>query len=144
MEKRGLLFELKRKFMTREIITYLIAGVLTTLVNFAASFLFYDIIHLDENITTVIAWIAAVAFAYFINNSWVFQRGNEGAKQEAEKAGKFVVARLFTLFVEWVGIYIFVTKLNIFFWFVKIPLAVIVTILNYVFSKIFIFIKKSE
>lgn len=127
---------------SREIITYFIAGILTTLVNFVASFIFYDLFHINENITTVLSWVVAVVFAYVINNAWVFQKGNEGGKQEAQKVSKFVLARLFTLFIEWVGIYLFVTRLEVVFWFVKIPLAVIVTILNYVFSKLFIFMKK--
>ena len=139
---KQMIIKIWRIAASREIVTYLIAGVLTTLVNFAASFVFFDLLGLNENITTVIAWIVAVAFAYIINNIWVFQKGNEGGKKEAEKVGKFVTARLFTLAVEWLGIYIFVTNLHIVFWLVKIPLAVIVTILNYVFSKLFVFMKK--
>ncbi len=139
--KQGTLVGLIKKFCTREIITYLIAGALTTIVNFVVSYLLYNIIGIDENITTVVAWIIAVAFAYVVNNFWVFRKGNEGTKRETEKVGKFVAARLLTLVIEWAGIYIFVTKLEIGYWFIKIPLAVIVTVLNYIFSKLFIFIK---
>ncbi|MCH5273780.1 MAG: GtrA family protein [Lachnospiraceae bacterium] len=134
-------------FVNRETITYIIAGVLTTLVNFVTSFLFYDCLHWDENLVTVIAWVVAVVFAYVINKYWVFLEKKDAAAKEAVKFGKFVAARLFTLAVEWLGIFIFVTNLEIAFWPVKLILAVIVTILNYVFSKVFIFIsgpKKKE
>lgn len=131
-----------KKLLSREMITYLIAGVLTTVVNFAASFLLYNLLGIEENITTVAAWIIAVVFAYFINNFWVFLRGNEGTKKEAVKISKFFTARLLTLIVESASIFIFVTQLGISYWLVKIPVAVIVTVLNYVFSKLFVFIRK--
>ena len=129
------------KFLTREIITYIIAGVLTTLVNLAASYVLYNLLGIEENLTTAIAWAVAVAFAYVINNYWVFLAGNEGAKQETVKIGKFVLSRLFTYVVEATGVYIFITRLGCNFWLIKIILMVIVTILNYIFSKLIVFIK---
>lgn len=141
---KNLISRLWKKIFTREIITYLIAGVLTTAVNFAVSYLFYDILKVNENITTAIAWVVAVSFAYVVNNVWVFRQGNEGGKREAVKAGKFFTARLLTLAIEWGGMFWLVTCMEVSFWLVKIPLAVIVTILNYVFSKLFIFIRKSS
>lgn len=128
----------------REIITYVIAGVMTTLVNFIASFLGYDCMHWNENLVTVLAWIVAVVFAYVVNKFWVFLEKKGEAVKEAVKFGKFVAGRLFTLAVEWFGIFLFVTTLEIPFWPVKLVLAVVVTILNYVISKLFVFTKKLQ
>lgn len=133
-----------KMFVNRETITYVIAGVLTTLVNFVISFLFYDCLHWNENLVTVVAWTAAVIFAYVINKYWVFLEKKDAAAKEAVKFGKFVAARLFTFAVEWLGVFIFVTTLELEFWPVKLILAVIVTILNYVFSKLFVFISGSK
>ena len=130
-------------FVNRETITYLIAGVLTTLVNFAASFVGYDCLHWNENLVTAIAWVIAVIFAYVINKYWVFLEKKGETAGEAVKFGKFVAGRLFTFAVEWLGIFLFVTTLQIAFWTVKLVLAVIVTILNYLFSKLFVFISGS-
>lgn len=129
------------KFFTREIITYVIAGVLTTIVNFVCSYIMFNLCHIDENITTVVSWVVAVIFAYFINNYWVFLDNTKNVKKESVKFVKFVVARLFTLVVEEAGIYLFITRLGFRFWFVKLPLTVIVMILNYIFSKMMIFLK---
>ena len=131
-------------FVNREMITYIIAGVLTTIVNFVASYLGYDCLHWNENLVTAIAWVIAVVFAYVINKYWVFLEKKEEAAGEAAKFGKFVAGRLFTLAVEWLGIFVFVTTLKVPFWPVKLVLAVVVTILNYVFSKMFVFISGSE
>lgn len=129
-----------KKLMTREIITYLIAGVLTTVVNLAVSYLLYDILKMNENLVTIIAWVAAVAFAYVINNVWVFRDKYVNFKTESVKVGKFVAARLFTYVVEAVGVYVFITRMGFSFWVVKFILMVIVTILNYFFSKFMIFL----
>jgi len=131
-------------FVNRETITYIIAGVLTTLVNFVASFIGYDCLHWNENFVTAVAWVVAVVFAYVINKYWVFLEKKEAVAEETVKFGKFVAGRLFTLAVEWFGVFLFVTTLKVPFWPVKLVLAVIVTVLNYVISKLFVFIKKPE
>lgn len=128
-------------FVNRETITYVIAGVLTTLVNFVATYLGYDCLKLNENFVTVAAWVVAVLFAYVINKYWVFLEKKGEAAGEALKFGKFIAGRLFTLVVEWFGIWLFVTMLEVPLWPVKLVLAVVVTILNYIFSKVFVFIK---
>lgn len=129
--------------VNRETITYIIAGVLTTLVNFITSFIGYDCLHWNENLVTVIAWIVAVLFAYVVNKFWVFQEKKDGTADEAVKFAKFIAGRLFTLVVEWGGVFLFVTLLDVKFWIVKLVLAVVVTILNYIISKLFVFISAS-
>lgn len=139
-----LIKKLWKVFVNRETVTYVVAGVLTTLVNFVATFLGYDCFHWNENFVTVVAWIVAVLFAYVINKYWVFLEKKGEAAGEALKFGKFIAGRLFTLAVEWFGIWLFVTVLTVPLWPVKLVLAVVVTILNYVFSKVFVFISGSE
>ncbi len=137
---KDLIKKIMKKLMTREIITYLIAGVLTTFVNLAVSYLLYDVLKMNENLVTIIAWVAAVAFAYVINNVWVFRDKYVNVKTESVKVGKFVAARLFTYVVEAIGVYIFITRMEFNFWVIKFILIVIVTILNYFFSKFMIFL----
>lgn len=155
----------KEKLFSREVITYIIAGVLTTLVNLIAKYLFYNICGWDENATTASAWIVAVAFAYIINNYWVFLKGNEGAGKETIKIVKFSLGRIATYVIEALGIYIFISKDvigsiiswfpslaesinaspakdNIKFWIVQLPLQFIVIVLNYIISKVFVFVSE--
>lgn len=131
-------------FTNREMITYIIAGVLTTLVNFMICFIFYNCLKWDENLVNTMAWIAAVVFAYVINKVWVFRDKNDKKSEEAMKFGKFIAARLFTLVIEVGGPFIFVTMLEFPFWPVKLVVAVIITVLNYILSKLFVFIKKEK
>ncbi|MBR4779862.1 MAG: GtrA family protein [Lachnospiraceae bacterium] len=158
---------LKDKLMNREVVTYIIAGVLTTVVNLIAKFIFKNLMGIEENLTTALAWVVAVAFAYVINNYWVFLKGNEGAGKETAKIIKFTIARIGTYIIEAGGIYLLITKHhidgilgiipsllekinslqnaeNIKFWIVQLPLQFLVIVLNYVFSKLFVFVTKKE
>ena len=157
----------KEKIFSREVITYIIAGVLTTLVNLIAKFIFLNLMGINENVTTALAWIVAVAFAYVINNYWVFLKGNEGASRETIKILKFTLGRIATYVIEAAGIYFFITKdyihyiLDVFpsisekiyaspscdsikFWIVQLPLQFLVIVLNYLFSKLFVFVNKKS
>ena len=49
----------------KETILYAISGALTTLVNFATSYLLYNVLGVNENITNAVAWVAAILFAFF-------------------------------------------------------------------------------
>jgi len=138
------LIELFKKYVTKELILYGITGVMTTVVNWGVTYLLYDIAGVEENVTTVLAWIAAVAFAYIVNNLVVFKMGFEGFKRELEKIAKFTAARLVTFVFEWLPIFLFVTLGGLNMWLVKIPTSIIVILLNYIFSKLCIFVKKKK
>lgn len=129
------------KFFTREVITYLIAGVLTTIINLRIFYVAADIMGIDELISNAIAWVIAVAFAYFINALWVFKSKYISVTDEIEKVIRFVSGRIASFLVEEAGIFIFVKCLEIDKMLIKVALAVVVIIMNYVVSKLFVFKK---
>ncbi len=129
---------LVKKVVNRETIAYLIAGILTTIVNFISYESLYRLGF--KNLTAnAIAWVVAVTFAYIANKKQVFQSKSNNVNDEARKVSKFFGARLITLVVEQVGMFIFIDVLGFYRLFVKAVIAVIVTILNYILSKIFVF-----
>ncbi len=130
-----------RVLVNRETITYAIAGVMTTIVNFVSYEFMYRLGFTNLN-ANWIAWVIAVTFAYVVNKWSVFRSKSESAKDETWKVLKFYAARLVSLGVEQLGIYIFIEQLGIYRWIVKVGLSVIVIILNYIFSKLYIFNKK--
>lgn len=133
------------KLVNREVATYIIAGVLTTVVNWIVSFVFNDILKVESVLlTNSVAWIVAVAFAYWINDVWVFREKFETTGKEIVKIGKFVSSRIATGIIEVGGMWLFVEKLELPFWPVKILISVTVIILNYIFSKIFVFVKAKK
>ncbi len=127
-----------RMLVNRETITYAIAGIMTTVVNFVSYEIMFRLSFSNLN-ANWIAWVIAVTFAYIVNKWSVFRSKSETAKDETFKILKFYGARLVSLGVEQLGIYIFIEQLGIYRWIVKGGLSVIVIILNYIFSKLFIF-----
>lgn len=154
----------------KEIINYLIFGVLTTVIDFAVYTPLTAILGADYKIagiipwyivTSVIAWIAAVLFAYITNKTWVFEEKDWSAGKVARELTSFAGGRVVTLLIQlllmWLMIdVIHLDKSALFTWgagligqngdfAVKAVVAVVVVILNYVISKLFVFRKnKSE
>ncbi|HWT26552.1 MAG TPA: GtrA family protein [Mobilitalea sp.] len=135
--------ELFQKIVNRETISYTIAGVLTTVVNLVSYEGLYRIGFSNLN-ANGLAWVIAVTFAYIVNKWTVFASKSHSLTEEIAKIVKFYGARVVTLGVEQLGMYIFVEQLGIYRWFVKAGLAVLVIILNYIFSKLYIFNKKNK
>lgn len=124
------------KKINNEIIRYIIAGILTTLI----SILSYNIcrnININYEISTIISWIIAVTFAYFINNLFVFQN----KKNNLLDFFKFIFCRLLSLGIEFICMILMVEVLKIDDRIAKIIVQGIVFVLNYIFSKLLIFKK---
>ena len=131
----------------RELIVYGIVGVITTIVNWGASFLLdafvFDSSKPAQNtIINVIAWIVAVVVSFPMNRKWVFRSSNP--KWFGEFLG-FSAARVSTLLIEELVMLLCVNLFGIPFRISKAFIAsVIVIILNYVFSKLLVFRKGQE
>lgn len=134
--------ELYQKY--EEIIIYIIVGVLTTIVSWGAcglSKLFLDSdISWQNFVINSIGWAAGVLFAYPLNRKWVFKSHNP---QIVKEFLGFAGSRVSTWVLEIVIMAVTVNLLHMQYWIAKICIAaVLVTIANYVFSKVFVFGKK--
>lgn len=143
----NLVVNLYKKY--KEIINYLIFGVLTTLVNLAVKYLLlFTILKADDpvqlQIAIIISWILAVLFAYFTNRSIVFESKN---KNKIKEFINFIIARISTLLLEMLIMWFFVTflKLDSNLWVIIFTLIsqVAVIVGNYILSKLFVF-KKAD
>lgn len=146
MKKQVFLIKCKgifRKVVNRETIAYGIAGVLTTIINFISYEGLYRL-GIPNLTANAMAWVIAVTFAYIVNKRNVFVSKSNTVKDEFIKVSKFFGARLVSLGVEQLGMYIFTERFEYNRLLVKAALAIIVIILNYIFSKIFIFNNKQE
>ena len=124
-----------------DILAYLFFGVLTTLVNYIVYLPCYNLLHLSASLSNVIAWIAAVAFAYVTNKPFVFKSHDWSAKTVVPELTKFVGSRVLSGALETVIIFVTV---DILLWngnIMKLVTSVLVVILNYVASKLLVFKK---
>ena len=129
----------------KEIISYLIFGVLTTIVSLSTYYLLVLTFlnpnnSLELQIANIISWIAAVTFAYITNRKYVFNSKNKNIIKEIIK---FYSSRLTTLFLDMIIMFIFVTLLSFNDKIIKIFVQIIVTISNYILSKLLVFKKRS-
>jgi len=128
----------------KEIINYIIIGILTTFVSLGSYYLCV-LTFLDPNnpielqIANIIAWILAVAFSYITNRIYVFE---VKTKINIKEISTFVGSRILSLFIDMFSMFVMVTLLKINDKTAKIIVQFIVTAVNYVFSKLFVF-KKS-
>ena len=121
---------------------YVIFGVLTTLVNIAVYYLCAVISDIPTVPSTVIAWVAAVLFAYITNRKWVFESKVTGSRAVLIEMGLFFLFRLATGVLDVLIMYITVDVLGLNEMVMKILSNIIVIILNYIFSKLIVFRKK--
>ena len=134
----------------KEVINYLIFGVLATVVNLSVKYLLlFTILDATDafelQVAVIISWIAACLFAYFTNRIIVFK---SKSKEILKEVISFFTARIVTLGMEMLIMFIFVTALslnsNLWVAIWSIVAQAVVIISNYVFSKLIIFKKKEE
>ena len=124
----------------KEIIKYLIFGILTTLVNILC-FYILDKLNIDIYINNTISWIVSVIFAFITNKLYVFESKSLDIKIIFKEGTSFLGARIFSYFVDMGTIYLLFDGLRINKLISKVVSNIIVIIINYIFSK-FIFKKK--
>lgn len=142
-----------KKFCTKEVISYIIFGVLTTLVNISISFVLTAVFKVEGNLASTIGIICSILFAYFTNRKWVFTSYAHTFKERIAEFGRFILARAFTMIVEIIGVFLLndvihsfygIFSDNIAYLINKVIMTIIVIILNFFFSKFFAFKKKKE
>ena len=130
------LLNLYKKY--KEIINYLIFGVLTTLISIVTYAIFTKVFHIDYLISNVLSCILAVLFSYITNKIYVFE---SKSKKNIKEITSFFFFRVVSLIIEMIILYIFVDILHIDDLVTKIIAQIIVIVSNYVFSKVFVFNK---
>ncbi|MHA3042836.1 GtrA family protein [Streptococcus sp. 517s] len=138
-----------KAFFDNEILSYLFFGAATTLVSILSRLVIYHISH-QEILATVLANIIGILFAFITNDTIVFKQKR---RNWPTRLAKFFLARLSTLGLDVLLTYIFVTSFpDIIGQFVNDQLdqvnaietliaQVLIIILNYIFSKVYVFYK---
>ncbi len=133
----------------KELFDYLIVGGLTTVVSWVAYLAFaygaFRFIADDVQrglISNAASWVLAVIFAYITNRTFVFHSTKTAPKEIAVEFTEFVGARLFSFFVEELMLFAFLQILHMNDVIAKLIISVVVIVLNYIFSKLWIFKKK--
>lgn len=126
-----------------DLLIYLIFGVMTTAVNYLVYLPCYNLLQLSASVSNVIAWTAAVIFAYLTNKPYVFKSHDWSAKTVLPELARFLGCRIGSGAAETLILLLTVDVLdwNGNVW--KLATSVLVVLLNYVGSKLFVFKKVS-
>ena len=129
----------KKKY--NEIIRYLIVGALTTVVSLGVYYICVLTVldppsALQLQVANILSWIAAVTFAYIMSRIFVFQSKRKDWLQEA---AAFYSSRMLTLFMDMAIMLVMVTLCGVNDKLAKLVVQVVVTVANYIFSKLFVF-----
>jgi len=125
-----------------DVLTYLIFGVLTTVVNYLVYLPVYNLMGLSAAVSNAIAWVVAVAFAYLTNKPFVFRSHDWSLKTVIPELTKFVSCRVVSGVAETL---ILLVTVDILHWngnIWKLVTSVLVVVLNYFASKFVVFAKK--
>lgn len=135
------LFFIYKKY--EEIINYLVIGILTTIVSLLTYYLcvvtfLNPKVAIELQIANIISWVISVAFAYITNRIFVFK---SKSKKILNEIWKFVSSRIVTLLLDMIMMYLLVTCISFNDKISKILVQVVIIVLNYAFSKLFVFNK---
>lgn len=127
----------------KDMIAYLFFGACTTVVNIVVYWLLAHPLGMGTMVSTIVAWVAAVLFAYLTNRKWVFHSQAVTRQEITREIVSFFACRLATGVVDWVVMLVFVDVLHFNDLVIKFLANVLVIILNFVASKLIIFRKKN-
>ena len=129
------------KLLGREVFMYLLFGGLTTLINIIVYYL-CTLVKMSTGISTTIAFIVSVIFAYITNRKWVFESKATTKKKILNEIWKFLSVRIGTYFMDLLLMILLVDKLSWNGLICKIIVNILVIVLNYIASKLIIFKKE--
>lgn len=134
------IFDIYKQF--KEQILYIVFGVLTTAINIVSFFALTRVIGLGLILSNIIAWILSVLFAFVTNKIYVFDSRNYTAPVVLRELIDFTVSRGATGLLDLGLMYLFVSVIGIEDMISKIVINIIVIILNYILSKVYVFKEK--
>lgn len=125
----------------KQLLLYLFFGICTTAINTICYWLLYDALTLSNIVSTILAWLAAVLFAFVTNKVFVFESKRTNTTDRIYEVISFFGCRLLTGILDVAIMAFAVDKLqwNGLLW--KLISNIIVTIINYIASKFLIFRK---
>ncbi len=123
----------------RPVLLYLIFGVLTTLINVGTYWVVAHPMGYSVMVSTIIAWILAVLFAYITNRRWVFNSTATTSSTIIKEFAAFITCRITTGIFDGLSMFIFVDVFHFNDVLIKLLANIIVIILNYIASKLIIF-----
>lgn len=126
----------------REVLVYLFFGVATTLVNMGVFFICNNTLHIDYRLSNAISWFISVLFAFVTNKYFVFESKHEDMASFIKEMFLFYWYRILSFIIDMGMMILLIEYIHTGDFWAKMVTQVVVVVLNYFFSKFFIFKKE--
>ena len=123
----------------KRVLLYLFFGALAYAVSMTSYWALNIRLGIDALIANVLSWVITVSFAFVTNKTWVFSAHADGANSLLRQLTSFFGGRVVTLLIEEAILAVFITWLGLNSMLVKAAAQLIVIVLNYIISKVFVF-----
>ncbi len=137
--------KLIEKFWTKENRSYVFWGIMTTIVSIAIYYaLIYFFPSLIEEVANAIAIVISILFAYVTNKKFVFHSKCPDFKSLLKEFWSFISCRIFSAIIEELLLSFFLRVAHVNEYLSKLLVCIVIFVLNYVMSKMFVFRKKDQ
>ncbi|MEH7356558.1 GtrA family protein [Neobacillus drentensis] len=123
----------------KEILMYLLFGILTTGVNILCYVFLKKFLNIDFILSTTIAWIISVIFAFLTNKKYVFNSNFTKAYSVIREFCSFTIFRGISFITDIGMMIVLIEVMNINDLTSKILANIVVVIINYIVSKFVVF-----
>jgi putative flippase GtrA len=123
----------------KEILMYILFGILTTIINIAVYAFFVEIINVNYKISTTIAWLVSLLFAYITNKIYVFHSKQTNLLSILKEMISFIFFRMATYFLDIGSMIVMIELFHFNEHMAKIASNILIVISNYLVSKFFVF-----
>lgn len=127
-----------------EAMNYLFWGGVAFVLSVILFYLFANVMGLYEQIANILSWIICVIFTYLTNRFFVFKSKIKGLKRIGKEFSDFVTARILTLVMENLILFVMIDLLTIHNMIAKLVGQFVVIVSNYILSKLWIFRKEKD
>ncbi len=134
------------KEFIKETIRYLIVGIITTIVSILLLLIFYNVCGIEENISNIFSNVITIIVAYILNRMVVFKSKDDNVLVESLRfAGSRAIVVIIDIILFFILTKIIISDFSLFSYtidhilIIKIIVNVVVIVLNYIFSKVFVF-----
>lgn len=131
------------RLVNRETVSYAVTGVITSIINIGI-FELLLLARADYRAANVVALIVTKFCAYFFNKRYVFRTETAGKTALAAEFGRFMLARMGTMALDWAALVLLVSGFGVNEHAGKIVTTILVVIMNYVLGKFLVFTGKKK
>ncbi|KAF6576090.1 GtrA family protein [Paenibacillus polymyxa] len=128
----------------KELVNYVVFGILTTIINLIIYALFTKVLGADYKLSITVAWLISIIFAFVTNKLYVFKKNNSQLTSLPKEFSLFFLIRLSSLCLDFILMIVLIQNVRMDDFLAKIIVNFIVIAVNYLASKYLVFMKRTS